>query len=129
MRGVLTVLVLLGLLAAGLPAQAVPIGGGTPMAPGYAFYPRVIRLEHQAQGNGTLVSALVTNDGDWIGAIHHSTDNGLTFKQVGRVADPLNHKGMCCHTLYELPQAVGAMRPARCCGPRRWALTKAPTAG
>lgn len=126
MRRVLTALVLLVLLAAGLPAQAVPIGGGTPMAAGYAFYPRVIRLAHQAQGNGMLVAALVTNNGkDWVGAIHHSTDNGLTFTKVGEANDPENIHGMCCHTLYELPQAVGAM-PA---GTLLWAASMGADAG
>ena len=49
--------------------------------------------------------------GNGVGDIQESTDGGKSFRQVGTVADPegADGKGLCCATLYELPQQVGDM--------------------
>src|SRR5262245_59585 len=84
--------------------------GGRLLSDGYAFYPRVIRLEHAGAENGTILISVVGNYlGNWIGAIHRSVDNGQTFTSLSAVVDPTNKTGMCCHTLYELPSPVGAL--------------------
>ncbi|MFF9179397.1 hypothetical protein [Streptomyces misionensis] len=129
MRRVLSVLSVLlaftGLGIAAPAAHAVP-GGGTQMWSGYAYYPRVVRLEHNGSSNGMVVAAVVTNqNGDWVGAVFHSTDNGRSYTQVGAVDDPVNSTGMCCQTLYELPSAVGGM-PA---GTLLWAASFGADAG
>lgn len=102
-------LIVLGLLTVVAPANAVP-GGGTRLWTGYSYYPRLIRLANNGSANGMVVAAVVTNqNGNWVGAIFHSTDNGRTYAQVGAVNDPVGATGMCCQTLYELPTAVGGM--------------------
>ncbi|WP_413809852.1 sialidase family protein [Streptomyces sp. OE57] len=84
-----------------------------PLRDGTGLYPRAIRLEHSGKDNGrVLASTVVPNGGNGIGAIQESTDGGANFNQVGTVADPKpadGGKGLCCATLYELPQQVGDM--------------------
>jgi hypothetical protein len=77
-----------------------------------ALYPRAIRLEHSGTVNGRILASVVTFTGDsGLGAIYESTDNGTGFTQVGTIADPQasGGKGLCCATLFELPQAIGAL--------------------
>ncbi|GAA1132750.1 exo-alpha-sialidase [Streptomyces javensis] len=75
------------------------------------LYPRAIRLEHSGKNNGrVLASTVVPSEGN-VGAVQESTDGGAHFSQVGTIADPkaAGDKGMCCGTLFELPQQVGDM--------------------
>jgi hypothetical protein len=102
----IAVLVLSSLAAQPASAVATP---GNLLTDGYAFYPRVIRLAHSGPANGTLVATVVTNDGNWVGKILHSYDGGQSWVTVGRAYDPTSSTGMCCHTLYELPSAIGTM--------------------
>ncbi|OLT48727.1 bifunctional protein [Saccharomonospora sp. CUA-673] len=78
----------------------------------YGSYPRVIRTEHGGAGHdGRILASLTSNDGwGFYAPIYESTDEGATFEQVGEVRDPegIAGKGMCCGTLYELPQDVGS---------------------
>ncbi|GAA3311088.1 hypothetical protein GCM10020295_79910 [Streptomyces cinereospinus] len=65
-----------------------------------------------APPTGASWPGVVTFDGaNGIGAIHESTDSGASFREVGRVADPDSAagQGLCCATLFELPQRVGAL--------------------
>jgi hypothetical protein len=77
------------------------------------LYPRAVRLQHSGAANGRVLASVVTfvDNADGIGAIYESTDDGASFAQVGTVADPsaADGKGLCCATLFELPQRVGAM--------------------
>jgi hypothetical protein len=77
------------------------------------LYPRAIRLEHSGVNNGRILASVVTFPGgaQGVGAIHESTDNGATFRQIGAVVDPEagNGKGLCCATLFELPRQIGNM--------------------
>ena len=70
------------------------------------FYPRVIQ-----RMNGKIVASVVRflPSGRMGATIFESTDEGLTFEEIGAVDDPINQGGLCCGTLYELPRAVGAM--------------------
>ncbi|WP_262703751.1 MULTISPECIES: sialidase family protein [Streptomyces] len=94
-------------------AAALRKTGPKPLRDGTGLYPRAIRLEHSGKDNGrVLASTVVPNGGNGIGAIQESTDGGANFNQVGTVADPKSAdggKGLCCATLYELPQQVGDM--------------------
>ncbi|WP_226961570.1 sialidase family protein [Streptomyces sp. 3MP-14] len=93
--------------------EVAPAATGTPISEGTGLYPRAIRLAHNGDANGRILASTVTFDGNsGIGAIHESTDNGASFRQVGAVADPDSSggQGLCCATLYELPQQVGNLR-------------------
>lgn len=77
------------------------------------LYPRAVRLQHSGAANGHVLASVVTfvSNADGIGAIYESTNDGGSFAQVGTVEDPAasDGKGLCCATLFELPQQVGAM--------------------
>ncbi|MFD7161548.1 ricin-type beta-trefoil lectin domain protein [Kribbella sp. NPDC059898] len=93
------------------PAAVGDGAGGTLLRDGAGLYPRVIRLQHSGAANGRILANMVTfvGNGDGLGAIYESTDDGARFRQVGAVADPesADGQGLCCATLYELPRAVG----------------------
>jgi hypothetical protein len=91
-------------------AQTLP-QGPTLFENDYAFYPRVIRLEHSGTSNGTLVATVVRQNalGHWVGHLAESINDGLTFSALGDVDDPMEAGGMCCQTLFELPVAIGTM--------------------
>lgn len=75
-----------------------------------ALYPRVIRLQHSGAANGRIIAGVVTfADGAGHGAIFQSTDDGRSFDRIGTVSDPGAARGLCCATLYELPQQVGEL--------------------
>lgn len=100
--------------AAGPPAGETPATGSKapvrtapkalPVPDG--FYPRVLQRE-----NGTVVASVVRSlpSGRMGATIFESTDEGLSFTEIGAVDDPINQGGLCCGTLYELPRALGAM--------------------
>ncbi|MDT0269657.1 exo-alpha-sialidase [Streptomyces sp. DSM 44915] len=93
-------------------ATPAPAATGTPIAEGTGLYPRAIRLAHNGAANGRILASTVTFDGNTgLGAIHESIDDGRSFRQVGTVADPdsAGGQGLCCATLYELPQQVGEL--------------------
>ncbi len=112
--------------AATSPAPATATG--TLLRPGTGLYPRVIRLRHSGREDGTLVASVVTfNGNNGLGAIYASHDGGRSFAQIGAVADPAaaNGKGLCCASIYELPQRVGAM-PA---GTLLWTASEGQSSG
>ncbi|MEV6130315.1 sialidase family protein [Streptomyces violaceusniger] len=94
-------------------AAALQKTGPKPLRDGAGLYPRAIRLEHSGKDNGrVLASTVVPDGGHGIGDVQESTDGGASFNQVGTIADPKSAdggKGLCCATLYELPQQVGDM--------------------
>lgn len=82
---------------------------GTRLMDDVAMYPRVIRAEH-GEAEGTILASAVTFDDDGgHGAIFESTDDGRSFEQISTVSDPGASDGLCCSTLYELPQQVGEL--------------------
>jgi hypothetical protein len=90
--------------------------------PGGASYPRVIQLANSGPANGRILASVGSVGGaNSVGIIVESVDGGATFQQVGTIADPdgAAGRGMCCGTLFELPQGVGDM-PA---GTLLWAAT------
>lgn len=77
-----------------------------------AFYPRLIRLQHQADAslNGALLASAITFDGDrGQGKLFLSRDDGASFQPQGAVSDAAWPKGLCCGSVFELPTAVGAL--------------------
>lgn len=85
------------------PARTTPTA--LPVPDG--FYPRAIQRE-----NGKIVASVVRflPGGGRMGAtIFESSDEGVSFTEIGEIDDPINQGGLCCGTLYELPRALGAM--------------------
>ncbi|WP_328844261.1 sialidase family protein [Streptomyces sp. NBC_00258] len=103
---------LIALLAALLTAQSgtADAATGTALRNDTGLYPRAVRLAHNAGANGRVLSSVVTFSGNnGLGAVYESTDSGASFRQVGTVSDPeaAGGQGLCCSTLFELPQRVG----------------------
>ncbi|GGJ68366.1 hypothetical protein GCM10010121_093910 [Streptomyces brasiliensis] len=104
--------VLVALLTALLTTQTgtADAATGTALRNDTGLYPRAIRLAHNGSANGRILSSVVTFSGNnGLGAIYESTDSGTSFHQVGAVSDPeaAGGQGLCCSTLFELPQQVG----------------------
>lgn len=103
-----SLLVVSGLLA---PATA-QAATGTLLWEGMGSYPRVIRTTYGTPADrGHILAAITSQDKQGRYApIFESMDEGKSFTKVGEVRDPEGAKGMCCGTLYELPQRVGRLR-------------------
>ncbi len=85
---------------------------GALLADIFGTYPRLIRQSHHANPalNGRLVASISsTENGQPVGGIYASGDDGKSFARVGAIADPEFKKGQCCGTLYELPVAIGTL--------------------
>jgi len=96
------------------------------LVPGYGSYPRLIRLEHSSIGRGRILASLTSEDASGkFTPIMESTDEGQTFHKIGEVRDRDGRRGMCCGTLYELPQRVGRLRA----GTLLWAASYRQDAG
>lgn len=76
-----------------------------------ASYPRLIRLEHSGPvWNGRILASVTSQDSRGkFASIFASTDEGANFYKTSQIRDPEGADGMCCGTLYELPQPVGAL--------------------
>ncbi|MFD7920023.1 sialidase family protein [Streptomyces sp. NPDC059740] len=112
-RGALlaTLLTLVGCLLA-LSVPPAGAASGTPLREGTGLYPRAVRLEHNGSADGQILASVVAFDGNnGLGEIYRSTDGGASFQHAGTVRDPeaAGGQGLCCATLYELPQAVGGL--------------------
>src|SRR5881227_4037582 len=94
------------------------------LVPGFGAYARLLRLEYSAFGRGNIIASLTSQDGGGkFTPIMESTDEGVSFHKIGEIHDPEGRWGMCCGTLYELPQRVGRMRAGTLLWPRRTART------
>lgn len=103
-------------------AGATDVDRGELFRQGGSSYPRLVRLERGGVANGRIMASMTTYvDNAGRAVFYESRDDGATFQQVGEIRDPAgeNQKGMCCSTLYELPERVGDM-PA---GTLLWAGT------
>ena len=113
-RGVGALLSCLALAAAalvGLPGQAGAAGSRSLLSDQQLLYPRVIRLSHSGSANGQVIATATSfPSGGAAGAVFASTDGGAKFSQVSTVPDTLAAStGLCCTTIYELPQQVGQL--------------------
>ncbi|MBV9892377.1 MAG: exo-alpha-sialidase [Rhizobacter sp.] len=97
----------------GSPAPLVaPAQRGTLLQDGWSAYPRLVRLGHQSDsaGNGVVVASVTERvDGRMRAGFHASRDGGTTFQRIGTLDDAGFASGLCCGTLFELPQAVGVL--------------------
>lgn len=80
-----------------------------------ALYPRLVRLSHNTDTakNGTVIASVTTfpgGGGSGQEDIYASADNGASFSRIGMIKDAAFAKGLCCGTLYELPQQIGALK-------------------
>lgn len=66
-------------------------------------YPRVRRL-----ANGEILAS-ATDFGASRISIFSSTNDGVSFTRVGQITDPEFASGLCCGTIFQLPQAVGSL--------------------
>ncbi|PRY36905.1 sialidase family protein [Umezawaea tangerina] len=98
------------LIAIALPCTATAATGGVPVSQDSALYPRAVSLAHNGSANGRV---LLTTTGfpsaGPVGAISESVDGGSTYRRVGSVSDDTAATGLCCTTLFELPQRIGAL--------------------
>jgi len=95
-----------------LIAQAPAVARGTLLQTGWSAYPRLVRLSHQSDParNGVIFASVT----EWSGGsaragFHASFDDGVTFLRVGTLLDGAFATGLCCGTLFEMPQAVGTI--------------------
>ncbi|MEC3980459.1 exo-alpha-sialidase [Amycolatopsis sp. H20-H5] len=74
------------------------------------LYPRAIRLSHSGEANGMVVASVVGFDGGGgVGVIYRSADGGQSFHEVGAIHDRAAAGGLCCSSIFELPQQIGTM--------------------
>lgn len=92
-----------------MPAPLV-VTQPTLLLSGTALYPRLIKLG-VGKNAGLIVASVVTPlpSGRMGGTILRSSDDGLSFAEVGHIDDAVTSTGLCCATLYELPAAVGKL--------------------
>ncbi|WP_129664116.1 sialidase family protein [Phytoactinopolyspora endophytica] len=79
-----------------------------------SMYPRGVRLQHQDDDavNDTIVASVTTfTDRGGEAAIFSSDDDGRSFEPIASVpvSERNGQEGLCCGTLYELPQQVGEL--------------------
>ncbi|WP_310332331.1 sialidase family protein [Roseateles asaccharophilus] len=95
------------------PPPPPPVRTGTLLnGDAEAFYPRLIRLAHQADAslNGAVIASTIAfPGGQGQGRIFISRDDGSSFALQGSVTDATWPKGLCCGSIYELPSTVGVL--------------------
>ncbi|MET4609390.1 hypothetical protein ABIC28_000360 [Rhodococcus sp. PvR044] len=107
------------LLVAG-PTPAIAQPG--PSVLGVGEYPRLVRLKQ----SGTILASMTSRDAQgYFSPILESTDDGASFHPIGAVRDPEANSGLCCSTLFEVPQQAGLLPP----GTLLWAGTVGYEAG
>lgn len=83
----------------------VPVGSDQ-LGTGTNMYPRAIRLAHSGAANGSIIAS-TSYDANRVSSSYRSTDDGRTFSKIGAINDARAPQGVCCASIYELPQAVG----------------------
>jgi hypothetical protein len=83
----------------------------TPQPPP-AFNGRVVRLEHapRLEDRHWLVATALVPAGGKHTNVYLADRDGAPFRQIGEITDPEFGSGVCCGTLYELPQRVGSLQ-------------------
>jgi hypothetical protein len=90
------------LLITGLGISLV---SGAETIPGSTRYPRLVRLDHNGEpAKGWIVASSMDK-------IFVSKDDGKTFTHLADVPTKENHRFRCCETLFELPRAIGDLKP------------------
>jgi hypothetical protein len=89
-----------------------PANSATQLSPQPAFNGRVVRLDHAPVpvARGHLVVAVETPAGGRHINVYTADGDDDRFRPLSRISDPVFASGVCCGTLYELPQRVGSLR-------------------
>lgn len=94
------------------PVSTAHAGERQRLMPGFGAYPRLIRMEYSPTGKGRILAVVAAEDNAGkFTPVLESTDEGTSFHKIGEIRDRDGAVGMCCGTLYELPQRVGMLRP------------------
>ncbi len=94
--------------ADGTGSAVAPAATGTPLSDDVAYYPTTVRLRHAGEESGAVLTATVSfGPGGGSVPLYESTDDGVTFTEVGRITDDGFSDGLCCGSLLELPSPVG----------------------
>jgi hypothetical protein len=87
---------------------------GTQLSPDALFYDRLVRLEYpiNAANHGMIIAAgtAAAPTGGLQAGIFQGGADGTSFSPLATIADPDFAAGLCCGTLYELPQQIGGLR-------------------
>lgn len=92
--------------------QAAAASDAARLSDNVAMYPRAVQLSHSGDANGSIIASATTfTDRGGEAAIFESTDRGGSFEQIASIplARHNGQEGLCCGTLYELPQQVGEL--------------------
>jgi hypothetical protein len=93
-------------------AQGSHAKAATLLSPAAAFNGRVVRLEHASrpeERQWLMATALVPAGGKYAN-VYLADRDGAPFRHIGEITDPEFGSGVCCGTLYELPQQVGSLQ-------------------
>jgi hypothetical protein len=93
-------------------AASPALARGTLLQTGWSAYPRLVRLAHQSEpARNRRIVASVTESvgGNGRAGFHASDDDGASFVRIGTLLDDAFASGLCCGTLFEMPQSVGAI--------------------
>ena len=116
-------------LLASVTAVAVPAAAAERqlLDTGMGAYPRMVRLAHSGTDRDGRIIASTTSEDERgrFTPIYESTDEGETFTKISEIRDSEGPNGMCCGTLYELPQQVGDLDA----GTLLWAASYGQSAG
>ena len=84
----------------------------TLLSPAPAFNGRVVRLEHASRPEERqwLVATALAPAGGKHANVYLTDRGNAPFRQIGEISDPAFGSGLCCGTLYELPQQVGSLQ-------------------
>jgi hypothetical protein len=78
-----------------------------------ALYPRVIRTSHDPRSskNGKIVVSVTAITGTQSKEDFYTGDQAAGFHRISSIHDASFDGGLCCGTLYELPQTLGTLAP------------------
>ena len=84
---------------------------GTPLSDSTALYARVVRTAHSSDHamNDRIIISVTAPHGDESEEDLYAGDVKTGFHLAGSIKDVSFKEGLCCGTLYELPQKVGAL--------------------
>jgi hypothetical protein len=83
----------------------------TLLSPEPAFYDRLTRLENPIPKNerGQIIATATASAGGLHVDVFKGDVVGASFSRIGTITDPAFASGLCCGTVYELPQRIGSL--------------------
>jgi hypothetical protein len=85
--------------------------GATLLNPTPTFNSRVVRLEHapRLEERAQMIMVALSPAGRMHAEVYAADQDDAPFRRIGQIVDPGFPAGLCCGTLYELPQQVGQL--------------------